>query len=55
MGAHWRAANYLSGDAASRVAARVIRTDEERMIARTVCRVLGLPGEKDMCHEDEEN
>ena len=27
---------------ASRVAVRVIRTDEERMIARSVCRVLGL-------------
>ena len=28
--------------AASRVAVRVIRTDEERMIAKTVCRVLGF-------------
>jgi len=28
--------------AASQVAVRVIRTDEERMIAKTVCRVLGL-------------
>ena len=28
--------------AASRVAVRVIRTDEERMIAKTVCHVLGL-------------
>ncbi len=28
--------------AASRVAVRVIRTDEERMIAKTVCQVLGL-------------
>jgi len=28
--------------AASRVAVCVIRTDEERMIAKTVCRVLGL-------------
>jgi hypothetical protein len=28
--------------AASRVAVRVIHTDEELMIARTVCRVLGL-------------
>jgi acetate kinase len=28
--------------AASRVAVRVIRTDEEQMIAKTVCRVLGL-------------
>jgi acetate kinase len=34
--------------AASRVAVRVIRTDEERMIAKTVCQVLGLgvAGEK---------
>ena len=28
--------------AAGRVAVRVIHTDEELMIARTVCRVLGL-------------
>ncbi len=28
--------------AASRVAVRVIRTDEEHMIAKTVCQVLGL-------------
>ena len=28
--------------AASRVAVRVIRTDEESMIAKTVCRVLDL-------------
>jgi len=28
--------------ATSRVSIRVIRTDEERMIAKTVCRVLGL-------------
>ena len=41
--------------AASRVAVRVIRTDEERMIAKMVCRVLGLPGGKEMCHEDEED
>jgi len=27
---------------ASRVAVRVIRTDEEQMIARSVCRALGL-------------
>jgi acetate kinase len=32
--------------AASRVAVRVIRTDEERMIAKTVCRVLGLGGKR---------
>jgi acetate kinase len=33
--------------AASRVAVRVIRTDEELMIARSVCRVLGLASEKE--------
>jgi acetate kinase len=33
--------------AASRVAVRVIRTDEEHMIAKTVCRVLGIGLEKE--------
>jgi putative hydrolase of the HAD superfamily len=33
--------------AAGRVAVRVIRTDEERMIAETVCRVLGLGCKKE--------
>jgi len=32
----------LISAAASPVAVRVIRTDEERMIAKTVCQVLGL-------------
>jgi acetate kinase len=32
----------LISAAAGRVAVRVIRTDEEQMIAKTVCRVLGL-------------
>ena len=32
--------------AASRVAVRVMHTDEELMIAQTVCRVLGLGGKK---------
>jgi len=41
--------------AAGRVAVCVIRTDEELMIARTVCWVLGLQGGKEMCHEDEED
>ncbi len=36
--------------AASRVVVRVIRTDEERMIAKTVCRVLGLG-----CKNNKEN
>mgnify|MGYP001388055399 CR=1 FL=1 len=31
-----------AGEAASRVAVRVIRTDEEWMMAKTVCRVLGF-------------
>ena len=44
----------ISADA-GRVAVRVIRTDEEHMIAKTVCRVLGLQGGKEVCHEDEED
>ena len=32
----------LISTAVSRVAVRVMRTDEERMIAETVCHVLGL-------------
>jgi len=38
------AANESVISAAGRVTVRVIRTDEERMIAATVCRVLGLDG-----------
>ena len=34
---------------------RGIRTYEERMIAKTVCRVLGLPGGKEMGHDDKED
>jgi acetate kinase len=45
----------MTSAAASRVAVRVIRTDEERLIAKMVCRVLGLPGGNEMCHEDEED
>ena len=41
--------------ATSRVAVRVIRTDEERMIAKMVCRVLSLPGGKEMGHDDKED
>jgi acetate kinase len=37
---------------ASRVAVRVIHTDEEWMIANTVCRVLGLTIEKERDHEN---
>ena len=40
---------------ASRVAVRVIRTDEERMIARTVCSVLGISYEREYDHENEES
>lgn len=40
--------------AASRVAVRVMRTDDERMMARTVGRVLRLSGGKDMGPEDQE-
>jgi acetate kinase len=39
--------------ATSRVAVRVIHTDEEWMIANTVCRVLGLPVGKDRGRETE--
>ena len=39
--------------AASRVAVRVIRTDEEHVIAKTVCSVLGLGSKKgELNHED---
>lgn len=44
---HNRANECLISTAASRVAVRVIRTNEERMIAGMVCRVLGLDGEKE--------
>jgi acetate kinase len=45
-------AGVISADA-SRVTVRVIRTDEEWMIAKMVCRVLGLPVGKGSCHENE--
>src|SRR6185295_10629191 len=35
----------------SRVAVHVIPTDEESMIARTACRVLGLNSGKEHCYE----
>ena len=38
--------------AAGRVTVRVIHTDEEWMIANTVCRVLGLTIEKELDHEN---
>jgi acetate kinase len=37
---------------ASRVSVRVIHTDEEWMIAKTVCRVLGLTIEKEHDYEN---
>ncbi|MGO9372401.1 MAG: acetate/propionate family kinase [Syntrophobacteraceae bacterium] len=37
--------------AASPVAVRVLRTDEELMIAKTGCRVLGLGGKRELYHE----
>ena len=40
---------------ASRVAVRVIRTDEEVVIARTVCRVLGLTVAKENFHENKKD
>jgi len=44
-------AGVISTDA-SRATVRVIRTDEELMIARSVCRVLGLTIEKEHDHEN---
>jgi acetate kinase len=44
-------AGVISTDA-SRATVRVIRTDEERMIARSVCRLLGLTIEKEHDHEN---
>jgi acetate kinase len=41
--------------ATSRVTVRVIRTDEEWMIANTVCRVLGLTREREQSHENKKN
>lgn len=38
----------LISSTTSRVAARVIRTDEERMIAMDVCHELGLDGKKEV-------
>jgi len=44
----------MISEAAGRVAVRVIRTVEACLIAKTVCRVLGLQGGKRICHEYEE-
>jgi acetate kinase len=43
-------AGVISTDG-SRVTVRVMRTDEEWMIAKTVCRILGLPVEKEDIRE----
>jgi acetate kinase len=40
---------------AGRVCVRVIRTDEEWMIANTVCRILGLTREREYDHENKKN
>jgi acetate kinase len=37
----------------SRTTVRVMHTDEERIIAETVCRVLGLPVGEERSHEKE--
>jgi acetate kinase len=47
-------ADVISANA-SRVAVRVIHTDEECMIANTVCRVLGLIIEKEHNHENKKS
>jgi acetate kinase len=41
--------------AANRIAVRVMHTDEEWMIAKTVCRVLGLTIEKEKYDENEKD
>ena len=40
---------------ASRACVRVIHTDEEWMIANTVCRILGLTREREDDHENKKN
>jgi acetate kinase len=45
-------AAMISTDA-GRVIVRVMRTNEELMIAKTVCRVLGFVAAKEYCHENE--
>ena len=47
-------APVISSDG-SAATVRVIRTDEEWIIAKTVCRVVGLPSEWDTDHEQEKN
>jgi hypothetical protein len=47
-------AGVISADT-SRVTVRVIRTDEEWMIAKAVCRVLGLTVGKENFHENEKD
>jgi acetate kinase len=49
-----RANERVISDAAVRVAVRVIRKDEAGMIAKTVCRVIGLKDGNGLCHEYEE-
>jgi acetate kinase len=39
----------------SRIVVRVIHTDEEWMIANTVCRILGLTRERGYDHENNKN
>ncbi len=47
-------ADAISSEA-SRVVVRVLHTDEEWMIAKTVCRFLGLPIEKENYYENKKN
>jgi acetate kinase len=47
-------AGVISTDG-SRVTVRVMRTDEEWMIAKTVCRILGIPAEKEDIREKEKD
>jgi acetate kinase len=47
-------AGVISSDT-SRISVRVIPTDEEWMIANTICRVLGLTNEKEHDHENKQD
>ena len=44
-------AEIISSDT-SRVTVRVIRTDEELVISRAVCRILSLPADRKMSDEE---
>jgi acetate kinase len=56
MDAYWRAAKECVIFAeTSRISMRVIHTDKEWMIAKTVCLVSDLPREREYDHENKKN